>query len=1098
MQEPRAANFVDRKVHLLGSMLALFLCLGNVAHAQNTVGAILGTVTSADGAPIGGASVTVTNEDTHDVRSVTSDPQGQYIVSDLNPGTYSVSGTASGFATFQNRGIVLRSQQTIRIDVPLKIGNIETRVEVNAGEPVIETEMPSISTTVSSVELTKTSSNLLGIVDSTGDSGIIYYTPLLPTGHMDASNRWSMAGSTGGEAFYNVDGISSNTAIYGNAEGPAFPSFEIINEVQNADVDNKAEMGQLVNITVTTKSGTDDFHGSLFEHFGNQDIQAQNYFSTSTPPYTDHDFGGGIGGPVLHKRLYFFGSYEGLHNDQPVSINPNLPTLAFRNGDFSALLSNATPIVIKNPYTGQPFQNNVITPSLLQSTQSQAAQKWQAMFYPAPNYGLPTSYVGNFRATYPQSSIGERIDGRIDANITSTNTAFIRMSYNRAAPQVLDSGLPPSITGYRIQDRKTFSGVISDTWVIRPTLYNLFKAGTMWSNNHFHPILKGQAIIDELGIQGLPIAPADSTGFPALSISSITSPGKQGPANGTEQTVQITDQMTYQQRNHTIKGGFEYRPQFGALPAYPNFGSDTFNGSETGFAYADFLLGLPQATSYSYLGPSVYARQYFFSAFGQDDWRVTRNLMLSYGIRYDFDSAGLDKYNDVSMFDPATGAIVVPSLANTQKFIPPGFPSQIPIVAAQQAGLPARSLRNPFRLGFYPRVGFAYQLNNKTAIRGGYGMYNNDLTIHLFVDLYQAPYGGAVSYTNSITNGTAALTFTDPIDSSAGKLGAVNITGIDKNLRNPYVQQWNLTVERDLGFNTGLRLSYLGLRADLLYTRNLNQVQASATVPWSQANTSFPAFQTVSYIGHGGEELYNAFTAEATHHIRKGLQFEAAITLAKNLTDDPDSGDLEAGVTAEDTYNLRRQWGNDTYTPRFQFVSNLIYTLPIGPGGMVLNRDNVLTRIVGGWQLSTGYLANTGNYLTPTFSGVDPTHINAFKGSASRNPGVSSAAVGPQTINNWFNPKAYAIPAAGQFGNAGYGVLKGPDSQTMNAALFKSFGIWRETKLEISGSFTNVLNHPNFSNPDVTITDTSVGKITGTQGSFFGPRSGLISARYTF
>jgi hypothetical protein len=157
-----------------------------------------------------------------------------------------------------------------------------------------------------------------------------------------------------------------------------------------------------------------------------------------------------------------------------------------------------------------------------------------------------------------------------------------------------------------------------------------------------------------------------------------------------------------------------------------------------------------------------------------------------------------------------------------------------------------------------------------------------------------------------------------------------------------------------------------------------------------------------------------------------------------------------------------------------------------------------VSKIVGGWQLSAAYLANTGNYLTPMFSGVDPTNINAFGGTVSRGTASSSAAVGNQSINNWFNPKAYAIPAAGTFGNAGYGILKGPDSQVLNAALFKSFPVIRETSLEFSASFSNVLNHPNFGNPDVTITDAAVGKITSVQGYMFGPRQGLVSVRYKF
>jgi hypothetical protein len=1095
---PRTAKLSLKVSFLVISSLLLFFKM-SPASGQNTVGTIVGTVTTADGSSLAAARVTVTNEGTHATQVLTSGPHGEYAAPALNPGTYTVVVTAPGFSTFTTTGVVVQSQQTVRTDVPLKIGSVGTQVVVTGGAPVIEAEMPSISTTISSEEIIQTSSNLLGTKDSTGNSGLEEYIALLPTGHQGSGSQWSMAGSTAGEAYYNVDGISSNSTLYGNADGPAFPSFDIVQEVKYDAVDNKAEMGQLLNITVITKSGTDHLHGSIFEHFGNEKLQAQSYFSSTNPPYTDNDFGGGIGGPIRRDKLFFSAAYEGLRNNQPLAINPNLPTLAFRVGDFSSLLNQTAPIVIKNPYTGQPFANNVITPSLLLTPQSLAAQKWQSMFYPAPNYGTASQYTGNYRESVPQSIYSNRFDLRFDANLAPSNSAFVRFTYNRASPEILDSGLPPSETGYRVQVRKTFSGVLSDTWIITPNLINVAKVGAEWSNNNFHPVLQGQAILNNLGIQGFPIAPSSATGFPILSISSTTSPGQVGPANGTEQNNQLIDQMTYQYKNHTIKGGGEYRPQLGTQPYFPSFGSFTFNGSESGNGYADFLLGLPQATSYTYIRPTEYAHQYFLNGFIQDDWRIRRNLMLSYGLRYDFDSAPIDKYDTVSTFDPATGSIVVPSLSNVQQYITPGFPSQIPIISAQAAGYPVRSLRGPLKVGFFPRLGFAYNLNSKTVIRGGYGIYNNDLTVDLFNDLYQAPYGGTISYTNSITAGTPAITFTNPTNASTGKLGAINITGIDKGVRNPYIQQWNLTVERDLGFSTGLRLSYIGSQTnDLLYGRNLDQVQASATVPFSQANTPYPLFKKVTQESNGGTQSYHAVTAEVNRHMRKGLLFEAAITLAKNLTNDPSTSDAENGVVAEDTYDFARQRGNEQYTPRIQFVSNLIYSLPIGRGQLLLNRDNLVSKIVGGWQLSAAYLANTGNYLTPMFSGVDPTNINAFGGTVSRGTASSSAAVGNQSINNWFNPKAYAIPAAGTFGNAGYGILKGPDSQVLNAALFKSFPVIRETSLEFSASFSNVLNHPNFGNPDVTITDAAVGKITSVQGYMFGPRQGLVSVRYKF
>lgn len=1109
-----------RRTGLLSlAFFSLFL-IGSIAYGQNTVGAIVGTATATDGSVIAGATVTVENEGTHATRTVTTNQQGGYSVPDLNPGTYEVNANTAGFNSVQTTGIVVLSQQTVRVDLPFKIGNVSTKVVVTGGAQVIESEMPSISETVTSEEITQTSSNLLGTKDSTGDSGLEEYIALLPAGHNGAGSSWSMYGSTTGEAYYNVDGISSNSTLYGNADGPAFPSYDIVQEVKYDAVNNKAEMGQVLNITVVTKSGTDRFQGSVFEHFGNQNLQAQSYFSKTNPSYTDNDFGGGIGGPILKRKFYFFGAYEGLRNNQPIAISPNLPTEAFRTGDFSSLLTQATPVVIYNPYTGLAFPGNQITPNLLLSPQSQAAQKWQTMFYPAPNFGPPDSYSTNFRATYPQSIYSNRFDLRLDGNLSPTNTAFVRFSYNRASPEVLDSGLPPSITGYRIQVRKTYSGVFSDTWALTPNLFNLLKVGAEWTNNHFHPLLTGQSIIDNLGIQGFPTAPANATGFPSLSISSITSPGQVGPANGTEQTNQITDQLTYQRANHTIKGGFEYRPQYGTQPVYPNFGTFGFNGSQTrnpvtltpGFAYADFLLGLPQTTSYTYLRPSQYQRAYFLSAFLQDDWRVRPNLTLSFGMRYDFDSAARDKFDTISNFDPATGAIVVPSLDNVQKYITPGFPTAIPILSAQQAGFPAHSLRNSFKYAIYPRLGFAYNINDKTVLRGGYGAYNNDLTGELIGDyLYQAPYGGSITYTNSTPPyaPTPAITFTNPTNASTGKLGAVNINGLDKNLRNPFVQQWNLTLERNIGFNTGVRLSYVGTKtSDLIYGRNLNQVHASATVPWAQANTAYPNYKTVIQESNGGSQAYNSLTIEANRRMKHNLLYDASLTWAKNLTNDPGNSitggggffgtDPEGGVVSEDAYNFGRQRGNDQYTPRLQFTSNVIYLLPVGPGQVLLHEDNLWSKIFGGWQLSASFEAMTGQHLTPVFTGVDPTNINAFGGSADRVPGVSTAPAGGRTINHWYNRAAFAVPQPGQFGHAGFGILEGPGSQVLNAALFKSFPLPRQTKLDVSGSFSNVLNHPNFGNPDMVVTDGNAGKITGVQGYYWGPRSGLVSVRYTF
>ena len=456
------------------STLAILPLLSLPLFGQVTVGNITGTVATPDGAVLANARVTVTNDGTNISRSVTTNSKGDYVAADLNPGTYTVRVEAPGFAEVRNAGVVLAAQQTVRIDVGMKIGGVNSTVTVTAGAPVIQTDMPSISSTVTAETLTSSSSNLLSTSDSTGDSGLLFYTSLLPGGSQAGSSfDWSMYGSRGGEAYYNVDGISSNSALYGNMVGPSLPPFGMIQEVEYSAVDNKAELGQLLNVSVITKSGTNKFHGDLFDNYANSALDARNYFSNTLGRLIQNDFGADVGGPILKDRWFFFASGEFLRQTQPISINPSVPTLAMRSGDFSSLLQGSNHVILDNPYTGTPFANNVIPSSMLNS----AALKWQDMFYPAPNYGLPNNYIANFRGTYPQHVYTNRYYLRSDYIFSQSNSMFARVGYIRSSPEVLDSGLPPSLTGYRIQKRHTWQGVLSDTWIVSPQMINVAKFG---------------------------------------------------------------------------------------------------------------------------------------------------------------------------------------------------------------------------------------------------------------------------------------------------------------------------------------------------------------------------------------------------------------------------------------------------------------------------------------------------------------------------------------------------------------------------------------------------------------------------------------------
>jgi Carboxypeptidase regulatory-like domain len=1084
---------------LLATFVLLWLLPATVL-CQVTVGNIVGTVTAADGSVLPNATVIVTNNGTNLSRKLTTDSRGNYEAEAINPGTFTVLVEATGFASYRNTDVVVASQQTLRIDVALKLGGVNATVTVTAGAPVIQTDMPSITSTVSSNDLTNTSSNLLSTSDATGDSGVMFYTSLLPGGFQQGTGyNWSMYGSRGAEAYYNVDGMSANSAIYGNMVGPDWPPFDMIQEVQYSAVDNKAELGQTLNITVITKSGTNQFHGGLFDNYSTSGLLARNYFANAVGPLVSNDAGADLSGPIIKNKLFFFASSEFLREAQPISINPNVPTANMLSGNFSSLLQGPNPTVIVDPYTGTPYPNNTIPTQDL----NPAALTWQKLFYPAPNYGPADGFVANFRGTYPQHFYTNRMYLRSDYALSPSNSMYAMVGYIRSSPEALDSGLPPSLTGYRVQKRHTWAGVLSETWVASPRVVNVAKFGLTHTANDFGGALTGQSIIDAMGINGFPVAPADKTGIPGVYVNDFTSPYQLPESAPTEQTVQVEDQLTYERGSHTLKFGAGYQPMQANSPFNPTFGGFTFTGAYTNFPYADFLLGLPQTTAYTYARSPEYARLWYLNAFAQDDWKVKPNLTLFYGARYDYNSPAVDKYNIVASFNPATGAVVIPN-ESIAADINPAFPSAIPIETAATAGLPERSMRNSFKLALYPRLGFAYLpfKNAGTVIRGGYGLYNDEFTAALFSDLYGGPFGITVGFTNSITNGAPALTFQNPINTSAGGLapGSVVLETYDKNLRNPYVQQFNLTLEQNIGFNSGFRLSYVGTRGvKLVYGRNINQVPAS-TIPFSQSATPYPLFYAVDLFNNGGYENYNALTAEVRRNLRHGLSYEGAITWAKNLTDDDDIGPngVEGGMTAEDTFNLSREKGNAHYDPRVSFVSNLVWELPIGPGRWLLNGTSIADKIIGGWGISGAYLARSGDFLSPNFNGLGPSNTNQFTGAAQRVL-ASTAPISTRTHTNWFNPAAFAIPQNGTFGNGSFGVVEGPNTNIVNLSLFKTFPIFRENQLEIRGSFTNVLNHTNFGDPDVTITDAAVGQITSTTtNTTGGPRAGLVTARFTF
>lgn len=1081
---------MSKRVILIVAVIAISSGVTLPLHAQATFGSITGSITDASGAVIPQVTVSVLNQATGVERQATHDEHGNYEATHLNPGTYTVKIEARGFKRLENRDVRVQAQQVVRIDAQLEVGTVGSEVTVTAGAPVIETDAPTLSDLKTALQIRDLPLNTL--------NGFLLNAFLFttPTGYQTAGSKFAMGGARGTQLYYNIDGISANSPSFGVQNSPAEPSAESIAEMKFNLVNNKAEFGEVTTVTAITRSGQNELHGRLFEQNTTSAISARSFFAASKGQNIINDFGASVGGPIKRNKTFFFGTYEGFRQRVPAILTPNVPTLKMRGGDFSELLTGGSPTVVRDPVTSQPFPGNVVPQSMLSSV----ALKWQEMFFPKPNFGASNLTVANFRGTYPQETRQDQFDIRVDHYISEKNTIYGRYSYKRLQPKAIDSGVPPEFAGYRFNVRTGGLVAISDTWTISPTLINEFKFGYARGYNPRQGEIGGQALIDALGIQGLPKQPADVINIPSVSINNFVSIFQVAQQYPGERTFQYIDQLTWIKGAHTVKFGGEYRPQHANDYTTPSFGSYSFTNRFSGYSYADFLLGLPQTSSITYVRPPQATRLAFLSGFIQDDWKVSQRLTLSYGLRYEYDRPPVDKTDTIANFDLATGSLVVPNQTVRSQSVNPLFPSAIPIITAADAGLPERTLRFGDKNNFQPRLGFAFRpfARNRTVLRGGYGIFSDDLGGDLFGQLYGGPFRVTQTFTNSITNGVALLTFARPL-LGPGSLGSIDVTGLDPHLKNPFVQQWNVTVEQALTGSMGLRLSYIGTKgSQLIYGRNINQPLPS-TVPFNQNRRPYPIYRNVTIRENGGTQIYHAFSTELHRRFSRGLEFQTAWTWAKTITDTDEVGITEGGPTLENAYDRRRERANAQFSPRHRFVSNMIWQLPFGRGRAFLNNNGLSNWILGGWQLTATYNAQSGEFFTPTFSGTDPSNTQTIGGIPDR-IGDGNLPSSQRTLDRWFDASAFVAPPNGRFGNSGKNILVGPGRQALNLGVFKSFSLTERIALRLQATFTNALNHPNFGTPNTNISaPASVGTVRSVQArDSGGPRQGLIAAFLSF
>lgn len=1088
------------RVHPLSVLLiAAILMVPPAVLAQSTHGAIVGNAFDSSKATVPAMAVTVTNTGTNIGRTVTTDQQGYYEVLNLVPGIYRVQAEFSGFAPFRREGIVVESRATVRIDISLAIQRAVESIEVIAANPVIETETATLSDARSARQI-----EALPMLATGTLFGFVTTLPGVQVVTAAGSTVFSFNGARSGQSEMMFDGMSSarlNTPLAGNPN-----TMEMTAELKVHSANNNAEFGSPGVVNLVSKSGTNAFHGSAFFYHSRDQWNKKSRFQATKPVLKQHNFGGTFSGPVLlpgydgHDRTFFMFSYWGQQQPGQNAFADTVPTSAMRGGDLSRVGGSIT---LKDPATGQPIPGSIIPASRIHP----AAQRIQERFYALPNVGDPNVLTARNRQDNVDRDAHEnRYDIRIDQQLSGKNMLFARFNWKGTVQQALPS--TPAV-GLVYGWRAHTNFVLSDTHTFSSTFLNEFRTGFTRGGNRQLAGLAGRDVIRELGLTGYP--DLDYKSIPSFLISGFANIGFGVPNNLDDhnEIYQATDMITWTRGRHTLKAGIDvqHNKAYGLDTPGELFGQLTFDGSVTGYGYADFLLGLPSRTRRAtYLGEkSKHGTD--AASFVQDAWRVTRNLTLQLGLRYERQFAIVDDDGRMYNFDPSTGNLIVPDRTLGSASINPLLPASIKIASASSAGFP-QALRSPQHRNFVPRLGFAWRLSDKTVMRGGYGIFIDSFGT-LLTPVQSSPLFG---YTAEFRNTAASQPFTlsNPFGTGGtlvGNLeaGTSSSPTFNPNLQNSRLHQWGLTVERQVK-EVGLRLSYVASRStNLTYTRNLN-LPLPSTTPFSASRRPYPQFANVYYSDNGADlaTQYHGLQFDAERRFGKSLYVQGAWTFSKLIEDIEDIG-REAGPTIENPYDTRRERALAAFNPKHRANGAVIWEVPIGKGRRFAGSNAVLDTLFGGWQLSSLFYYDTGRYFTPTFTGRDISGTGITGAQRPDRITDGNLPSGLRSLDRWFDASAFAIPAAntGRFGTSARNVIVGPTSKVIHGSLAKKFRLTERSVFQLQVNALNLFNTENFDLNAAALNlsqPATAGKISAVRGGIeaFGPRTITAEARFQF
>ncbi|HEY4050742.1 MAG TPA: carboxypeptidase regulatory-like domain-containing protein [Acidobacteriaceae bacterium] len=1052
-------------------VLCFFLLCPGLARAQLNTADIVGTVTDAGGAIIPNATVKIENLGTHETRTSTTGAGGDYVVNLLNPGSYSVTISAPGFKAFFAPSLAVVAGDRARIDAKLEIGAATETVRVSSTGPALQTDSSVLTSTINdraTQNLPLNGRNYINLAQLTPGANEGPPNGLTSGARPDDRRQTSSISVNGQSDIVNnemVDGLDNNERIIGTIG--IRPSIEAIQEIRVQSNSYTAEVGRTAGgvVNIITKSGTNQFHGSAYEYFRNDVLDASPFqfgAHNRKPVLRQNQFGGSFGGPIIKDRTFFFADYEGLRQVQggnPVQLT--VPTLAQEQNPSSLLPAGAT-----------------LSPAGL------------AYFklYPAPNAPSPDAATGRFVGSPKNTLKSDTYDIRVDHRFRPNDLFFGKFSYNDV-PTTLPGILPiVNVNGvnvapggaiynyYGSAEDKALSAQLNYIHTFTSSLLLELKFGYLRINNSSFPLNSGTAVNTAFGQPNVNLNQLTS-GLAPTSVNGYADLGDGAfiPILDIDNTFQYMGAVTWTKGAHNIKiGAGLIRRQ--ALNNQNNYGTGLWNfQSATVPAGATpnpttALTNLLTGSFYSVqrnnqITPPHY-RVWEPSFYIQDDWRATNKLTLNLGVRYDIFTPFSEVHNAISTFDPRTARILVAGQNGVNQY----------------AGL------NPTWTNVAPRIGFAYSVAPGTVVRGGFGISyfpenytsNSSLKNQPFVSVFGTcgPTIGACP--GGFTNFSQGLPLPAPA-SATNPSGAIP-NAVDPAYRSSYLEQFNLTVEHDFSGNV-VQVSYVGMLGRHL-AQVYNDVNAPPPNTLADPNTLRPfiaQLPNVRQIGgykSGGSSSYNSLQVSLTRRLQHGLTVGANYTYAHGLDDVIDlSNEINDGYGAVPSQINTLDYGNSDLDIRNRGVVQGVYDLPFGK-----NLTGPAAIFGKGWQASTILVWSNGMPYTIVNS-TSVSNTNPGEGSDRPNQ-LHAATVGNPTIARYFDTGAFATQTPGALGSERKNPLYGPPYRHLDLALAKTVPIHENINLQFRAESFNLTNVTNFATPNHTIGQSNFGTITSASPNY--------------